>query len=440
MAKKEEFMDKRSLWSDVKLPSYEALSGDTRTDVLIIGGGICGVLCAYSLMESGIECALIEKGRVLSGVTGNTTAKITAQHGLIYERLREKYGKRTAQVYYKAQSAAVGKLRELCGACDCDYEEKTNFVYSRDNYYILAKEYDILSEIGADPVFSEKPDLPFATVGAVGLASQGCFHPIKLLSRLLSGIKIYENTKATSLDGDTVITDKGKIKAEKIIVATHFPFIDKYGLYFMKLYQHRSYVLALDGAKIPDGMYIDENENGLSFRGYKNFLLLGGGSHRTGSDGGGYRELLDFAERAYHGARVECGFATQDCMSLDGMPYIGRYSRLNERLYVATGFNKWGMSSAMLSGMMLSDMMLGVKNEFSELFEPSRSMLHRRLLINIGHTVKGLFTPTAPRCTHLGCALKYNKEEHSWDCGCHGSRFTDSGEVINNPANRNLKE
>ena len=432
-------MEKRSLWSDTGIGAFPTLSGDIKTDVLIIGGGIAGVLCAHHLKAEGVENILIDKGRVLSGVTENTTAKITAQHGLIYGKIADKYGIGAASAYYRAQKSAMKRLSLLCSDVECDFEECDAYVYSLDDYEKIKHEFYTLEKIGAPADFTEKTELPFSVAAAVGMRGQGAFHPLKLLKSIVGNLKIYENTKALGLTDNGVITDKGKIKAEKIIVATHFPFIDKYGLYFLKLYQHRSYVLALEGARVPEGMYVDESETGLSFRGYKNLLLLGGGSHRTGAGGGGYKELLDFSKATYPKTKAVWGWAAQDCMSLDGMPYIGRYSKLDDRLYVATGFNKWGMTSAMLSGMILSDMILGVKNEYAELFSPMRSMLHKQLLVNIGHSVKGLLTPTAPRCTHLGCALKYNKEEHSWDCPCHGSRFEKNGEVINNPANRNHK-
>ena len=220
----------------------------------------------------------------------------------------------------------------------------------------------------------------------------------------------------------------------KIIVATHFPILNKHGSYFLKLYQHRSYVLALEGAQKVDGMYVDEDKKGLSFRNYGDRLLLGGGSHRTGKKGGNWHELEKFARKHYPSARVVGKWATQDCMSLDSVPYIGQYSKNTPDLYVATGFNKWGMTSSMVASMILSDLVQGKPNEYAQVFSPSRSILRPQLAVNALESTFGLLTPTVPRCPHLGCALKYNKAEHSWDCPCHGSRFTESGEVINNPA------
>ena len=216
--------------------------------------------------------------------------------------------------------------------------------------------------------------------------------------------------------------------------------LNKHGLYFLKLYQHRSYVLALENAPELQGMYADEAEVGMSFRNAQNLLLLGGGDHRTGKRGGGWRELADFARIHYPQARIRCRWATQDCMTLDGVPYIGQYSPRTPDLYVLTGFNKWGMTGAMAGALLLRDMLLDRTPDWAEVFSPARSMLHKQLFINAGEAVVNLLTPTAPRCPHMGCALKHNSQEHSWDCPCHGSRFAEDGALIDNPATGNLKQ
>ena len=187
-------------------------------------------------------------------------------------------------------------------------------------------------------------------------------------------------------------------------------------------------------------MYLDEAENGLSFRSHNGRLILGGGGHRTGKQGGSWQELEAFAAAHYPDANITHRWATQDCMTLDGMPYIGQYSANTPNLYVATGFNKWGMTGSMASALLLTDLILGKPNPYAGLFSPSRSMLHPQLGINMLESAKNLLTPTAPRCPHLGCALKWNPQEHSWDCPCHGSRFTAEGELIDNPATGDLKK
>ena len=181
-------------------------------------------------------------------------------------------------------------------------------------------------------------------------------------------------------------------------------------------------------------MYVDEGEKGLSFRDYKGFLLLGGGGHRTGKKGGGWRELEDFAKRRYPQAGIAARWAAQDCMTLDGVPYVGRYSWGTKGLYVATGFNKWGMTSSMAAARLLADLVQGKENPWAELFSPSRRVLRPQLAANAWESTMGLLTPTVPRCPHMGCALKYNPQEHSWDCPCHGSRFGEDGELLDNPA------
>ena len=239
--------------------------------------------------------------------------------------------------------------------------------------------------------------------------------------------------------GTTAVTDYGKIHADKIIAATHFPFINKHGSYFLKLYQHRSYMLALENAQNVDGMYVDEYRMGLSFRNYGSLLLLGGGAHRTGKDGGNWSELREFAERNYPDAEEKYFWAAQDCMSLDDLPYIGNYSKNTPNLYAISGFNKWGMTGAMLAAMTLSDMVCGVKNEYAKLFSPSRCIIKPQLFVNGFEAAKNLLTFTEKRCPHMGCALKWNSAEHSWDCACHGSRFSENGKVLDNPANGDLK-
>ena len=273
-----------------------------------------------------------------------------------------------------------------------------------------------------------------------GWGSRGnLFNPLKLISGIAKGLNIYEKTAAKSFEGNIVLTDRGKITASKIIVATHFPILNKHGSYFLKMYQQRSYVLALDHGPQLDGMYLDAAENGLSLRNYGDLLLVGGGGHRTGKKGGGWAELEAFSVRNIPGSKEVCRWATQDCMTLDGVPYIGQYSKRTPNLYVATGFNKWGMTTSMAASMVLSDLVQGRENPYADIFSPSRTMLRPQLFINSFEATVNLLTPTKPRCPHMGCALKWNPQEHSWDCPCHGSRFSKDGSLLDNPATGNLK-
>ena len=423
----------KSIWCDLNFPTFKSLSGDISTDVLIIGGGISGLLTAYFLDRAGVDYLLVEKNKICTGVTANTTAKITVGQGFNYHKILSLRGKEMAQAYYHANKRAVKEYFSLCKNIDCDFEVKDNFVYSFEKHKI-EKELEALEKIGYKAEYCDKLNLPFETAGAVKTKGQAQFHPLKFLAKISENLNIFEQTKVREMVGNTAITEKGKIKAKRVVVATHFPFINKHGKYFLKLYQHRSYVLALRGAAGLNGMYVDEDNKGLSFRNFGDLLLLGGGGHRTGKNGGGYSELRQKARLYYPNAKEIAAWATQDCISLDKMPYIGKYSSGAGEVYVASGFNKWGMTGAMCSAQLLADMLTGKKNEFEEVFNPERSILTPQLICNGFESVVNLLTPTTPRCPHLGCALKWNPQERSWDCSCHGSRFDSNGELLNGPA------
>ena len=429
-----------SVWpEETRKPEFEALKNDTVTDVLIIGGGIAGILCAYMLKQAGVGYMLVEADRICNGITRNTTAKITAQHGLIYQKLIREFGTEAAKMYLEANLKAVHKYRELCGTADCDFDTADSFVYATDTLRKIENELQALERIGFKAEYSCGLPLPLSAAGAVKFRNQAQFNPLKFLYTVAVDLNIREHTKVLEFERNKAITNRGVITAEKIIAATHFPLLNKHGGYFLKLYQSRSYVIALKSAQNVNGMYIDESEKGLSFRDYKDLLLLGGGSRRTGMKGGGWKELNEFARNHYPDSEEVCRWATQDCMSLDGVPYIGQYSVKTPRLYVAAGFNKWGMTSAMVSAMILTDMILGKRNDYAGVFSPSRTVIRPQLAVNAAGAIVNLVTPTVPRCPHMGCALKYNKDEHSWDCPCHGSRFAEDGKLLDNPATGDKK-
>lgn len=430
----------KSLWqATTDMPSFPHQNGNICTDVLIIGGGMAGVLTAYFLHQYGVRYVLVEKGRICSGTTKNTTAKITFQHGLIYNKILKSGGVEAAQKYLAANMAAFEMYADLCKDINCDYEIKDNFVYSRDNRKKLENEIKAMDKIGYKAEFCEDVAVPIRTVGAVRFAKQAQFNPLKFVSEISKNLNIYENTFVREMEGDTAVTDFGRIYADRVVVATHFPFINKHGSYFLKLYQHRSYVIALENAQKLSGMYVDENRLGMSFRNSEDLLLIGGGGHRTGKTGGNWKELRSFAKRFYPDSGEVYFWAAQDCMSLDDIPYIGAYSDKTSNLYVESGFNKWGMTGAMTAAMLVSDMIMGKRNEYADIFSPSRNIFKPQLAVNGFEAVKNLLTVSKKRCPHLGCALKWNSAEHSWDCACHGSRFAENGVVLDNPANGNLK-
>ena len=429
-----------TVWSQqVRLPSFPSLRGNTQTDVLIIGGGLAGLLCAWRLQRAGVDYLLIEADRICGGTTGKTTAKITSQHGLIYDKIFRRYGPVAARIYYDANEAALEEYCRLCAGMDCDFQTADSFVYSMDSPEKLERELRTLEGIGAQARFASDLPLPFQTAGAVCFPDQAQFNPLKFAAAIAGDLNIREHTPARAFEGNTVLTDYGKITAQQIIVATHFPLINKHGFYFAKQYQSRSYVVSLANGPKLGGMYRDEAKSGYSFRNYGNSLLLGGSGHRTGKSSGGWDALEAAAARWYPTSRLEYRWAAQDCMTLDGMPYIGKYSRRSSDLYVATGFNKWGMTSAMVASMILAEQVQGRESPYALPFSPQRSSLHPQLAANLLETLCNFLKPTAPRCPHLGCALNWNAQERSWDCPCHGSRFDEKGKLLENPANGDLK-
>ena len=427
----------KSVWQETCLPQFPRLDGDVKTDVLIIGGGMAGVLTAYFLQQRGVKYLLVEKDRICSHNTQNTTAKITAQHGLVYHKIVKSYGIEAAKKYLEVNTAALNKYAELCKDIDCRFEYKDNFVYSSSGKK-LENELEALLRIGYDAELCENLPLPVETAGAVKFPKQAQFDPLKFVSHIAQELNIRENTFVREMVGNTAVTDNGVIFADRVVCATHFPFINKHGAYWLKLYQHRSYVIALENAQNVGGMYVDESDSGLSFRNYGGLLLLGGGGGRTGKNNGGWELLRSFAGEYYPGSEEKYHWAAQDCMSPDSMPYIGQYGRRTQNFYVETGFNKWGMTGSMVSAMIISDMLCGEKNGYADIFSPSRRILHPQLALNAAESVTNLVLPSRKRCPHLGCALKWNKAEHSWDCPCHGSRFAENGKVLDNPANGDI--
>lgn len=421
------------------MPRFSQLETDLHTDVLIIGGGLAGILCAWNLSRTGTDCVLIEKNRLMQGVSGRTTAKLTSQHGLIYSKLLKKIGSEKARMYWQANQDAVAEFRRLAQKKDFDFVPQNSYIYATGETDKLEAEMAAYQQLEIPARWENTLPLPFPVTGGLCFPDQGQFHPLKLAACLSRDLHIYENTKALEFLGNRVKTPKGDITAEKIIVATHFPLLNKHGAYFIKLYQQRSYVIALDNAPQIDGMYLDCDENGLSIRNAGQYLLLGGGGHRTGKQGLGWQLPESAAEKFYPQAKIVARWATQDCMTLDGMPYIGNYSRSTPNLYVVTGFQKWGMSTAMAAATILTDLIQDKENPYAPLFSPERSILHRQLLCNGVETAVNLLRPTKPRCPHLGCALHWNSAERSWDCPCHGSRFDRDGKLLNNPATDDLK-
>ena len=427
----------KSVWQDGDFcPEYPKVTGDLETEVLVIGGGMAGVLCALRLQEAGKQVVLAEANRIGSGITARTTAVLTAQHDYLYQDMAKDFGEVAAKAYLQANLDAVAAFRKLSEKIPCDFEDMPSIQFTSREPQRLQKEVQTVNRLGFPAKFQTSVSLPVAVSGAVVYPAMAQFHPLKFLAGAVKGLRIFENSRALQLEGTTARFTGGSIQAKQVIIATHFPFINRKGLYFMKLYQSRSYVLALENAPDPGATMAELEGQGIYFRRWGDLLLVGGGDHRTGKKGGGFAYLRDYAQCHFPRAREVCAWANQDCMSLDGLPYVGAYSPNMPDVYVATGFNAWGMTNSMVAAGVLTDMICGKENALSQILRPDRSVMHKQLLLNLGTTLTDFVIPTAKRCPHMGCTLRWNPQEHSWDCPCHGSRFAENGKLLDTPAQK----
>ena len=469
-------------WSKNVLPRYPQLEEKLRADVAVIGGGIAGILTAYFLHERGVRVVLLEEDRLAGGTTARTTAKLTAQHGLFCEKLVRDFGETLARQYVQANLRAVEQYRELVRSLhiDCDFMTAPSFLYAAPGGPSLERELAYAAYLGA-PVRRYVPDeLPFPVRDALCFEGQAQFDPLRFLAALLPDLTIYERSPARDIRGHTVLCDGGSVTAEHIVVATHFPMLERHGLYSLRLHQERSYLLALSGAPRLQGTYL--GTDGWSLRQSGKYLLLGGGGHRCGENlGDSYESLRRQAQLWFPDAHEEYAWSTQDIMTLDGVPYVGPYSSAAPFLHVATGFGKWGMSNAMAGATILVSQLLGEQSPYAEVYSPPRflpSASLPTLMEGAGYAVRGIgrrfFLPgekavenirpghggivryhgkkygvyraadgslyaVSVVCPHLGCELTWNDDEKTWDCPCHGSRFDYTGRRLHEPAKIALK-
>lgn len=472
-----------SIWSmETKLNTRKNLTNDIQVDTLVIGAGIAGILTAYLLQEQGIEAVIVDAKEICSGQTKNTSAKITSQHGIIYSKIEEYYGESYAQQYAKANEEAIAEYKRIINDnnIDCDFEEKDAVIYSKDSLDQLLAEEKAAKKAGIDCYFTNDAKTPFEAKGALVFKNQGQFNPIKFIDAISKDLTIYENTKATKIIGNTVFTPHAKIHAKNIVIACHYPFINYPSLYFLRISSERSYVIALKNTGYnTDSMYIGVDTDSISIRQYQDYLLLGGGAHRTGSNSQTdiFEQLSSRANRLFPNCKIVAKGSAQDCITLDHIPYIGRFSD-NDNIYIATGFNKWGMTSSMVSAKIINSMICNKNCSYSDVFSPRRFNIpasSEQIIKNTKETVKGFAShlkltfktakDIAPNtaaeimhngkirgaykdenenifivsltCPHLKCKLKWNNTTRTWDCPCHGSRYSYLGELIDNPAQSN---
>lgn len=416
-------------------------------DVIVIGAGMAGLLTAYFLQQEGKKVLVLEAKEVSSGQTGRTTAKITSQHGMKYTELVDKVGVEKAGLYAKANEEAIRAYERLIQKekIDCHFKRVPAYLYTKnpDKIGALKREADLAFLFDIMAYFTKKTDLPFAVEGAVCFDHQAQFDADAFVAHIGSKLEIREETKVISVRKNRVITKEETFHTKDIVIATHYPFRNIPGFYFLRQHQERSYVVALSGCNKIDGMYYGIDEDGISLRQKGEILLFGGGSRRTGVDccGDSYRKLEEKAKEMFPDAKVERKWSAQDCMPHDGIPFVGKYSIFLPHVYVATGFQKWGMTTSMAAALLLRDEICGRKNPYRELFSPQRLHIRAGLaafiedaVISVKGLWNGLFKKDVPRCSHLGCGLHFNREEETWECPCHGSRYNKEGKLLDNPA------
>ena len=491
-----------SVWVDTgpEQPERPRLEASVDADVAVIGGGIVGITTALLLREAGARVVLLEANRLAHGVSGHTTAKVSSQHGLIYDRLRSEFGATSARTYGEANEAALRWMADRVeqDGIDCDFRRRASYAYLGLGSGLQDAEREAAAaiEAGLPASLVEETPLPYPVAAAVRFDDQAEFHVRKYLLALAaqleaSGCELYERSHAVQVDADdrcVVKTPGGSVTAGHVVLATHYPFLDR-ALAFARVSQQRSYALLCRIAgEPPEGMFISGDSPTRSVRAVpvdgEELLLVGGEGHKTGEGGDTeerYRTLERFAREHWDVRSVAYRWSSQDGTTIDNVPYVGPLTPRTDRVLMATGFAKWGMTNGTAAAMILSDRVLGRENPWAALFNPNRvkpraavkfaeenakvglrfvgDRLTKRgtrpiedlapgegdIVRHAGEKVAGhrrddgTLVAVSPLCTHLGCQVNWNTGERSWDCPCHGSRFAPDGEVLQGPAVHRLE-
>ena len=487
-----------SLWLDTAPHTERAqLAGDLQVDVAVLGGGVAGLTAALLLKRQGARVAVVEAARVGSGVTGCTTAKVTALQATTYSTIRRRHGERAAAAYADASLAGVERLAMLAAeeGIECDAERRDAYTYAAEASERSAVKHEMQAagSAGLAVELVEAPDLPYRVHGAVRLGDQVQIHPVRYVQGLAAavdedGSQVFERTRAVAVEESSpcrVRTAHGEVRADHVVVATHYPFLDR-GLYFARLKPQRSYCIAarLASGRPPQGMSISAGSPTRSVRSYGELLIVGGEGHSTGSGKGNpdrFARLETFARDHWDVEAITHRWSAQDPSPYDHLPLIGPYRPRSSRLWVTTGFMKWGFASATFAAMILADRIAGRANPWADTFAPTRVSLrsaHELAELGAKYAIdlvgdrlrppqalratgvprgeariapdglgrkgiyrdeKGRLHAVSLRCTHMGCLVRFNAAERSWDCPCHGSRFAIDGSVLEGPAVKPLE-
>jgi glycine/D-amino acid oxidase-like deaminating enzyme/nitrite reductase/ring-hydroxylating ferredoxin subunit len=496
-------MSSTSLWTETagnELPEYPPLSNAVETDVVVVGAGITGLTAALLLQKAGRRVVVIEARTLASGDTARTTAHLTEVLDTRYHELERTFGKATARLAAESSRAAIDLLEQLTRGLDsrADFERVPAYLVARtpEQREELRQEVEALRSVGAQAEWLDSPPLFGSADGAVRIAGQAQFHPLKYLRRLAlefvaAGGRIFEKTRMLEVKGGEpclVTTDREILTARDVIVATHAPTVNKVSLH-TKLAAYRTYVVAgLAPENFPSGLFWDLDEPYHYVRAQRidgeRFFIVGGEDHKTGTES---ENELRFARLESFG-RAELGAMTFDrrwsgqvIEPNDGLPLIGENPGTTH-LYVASGFSGNGITFGTLAAMIFRDAILGVANPWAEIYEPrrlkpfaqgryysenadfpktlakdrlahgevesvdqiprgeGRLMRKGRRMLAVYRDEQGSLHTRSAVCTHLGCYVHFNRAEQSWDCPCHGSRFDPRGAVLNGPATRALEE
>ncbi|UOQ85818.1 FAD-dependent oxidoreductase [Gracilibacillus salinarum] len=491
-----------SIWLDTEIKPFQPLHDSLQTDVTIIGGGITGVLTAYHLAKQGVKVVLLERDRLSQSTTGHTTAKITAQHDLIYDELIQHFGEENASLYYQSQKEAMAFYHKTIKMfqINCHYQQEHAYLYTNqpNNREKLEKESEAYQKLAIEGTLVDQIPFSFPHLKALRMNTQAQFDPRTFLKTIVAEIEkyqghIYERTTAVDIDyqSNTIVrTARGhNIITDNVVVATQFPFYEGKAFYSTRMYPSRSYVVGFTSSEAyPGGMYLDVDQPIRSIRHVqkedKTIWLLGGQAHKTGQQqqhADPYTELTQFANRYLRSQAFHYQWSAQDYETLDKLPYIGALNKRHPNVFVATGYRKWGMTNSAVAAQLLADLIVGKENPYKKLYQPQRFHADPDLKAFMRNNsdvatefIKGKLSKTDrveqlkpnssakikhdgktigvykddddqlhavdPTCTHLGCECNWNQSEKSWDCPCHGSRFNYDGKVIEGPATKNLNK
>lgn len=448
-----------SLWLHSFTPiATPTLSEDISCDVCIVGGGLSGIYSAYLLAKAGVHVVLVEALPTLTtGATGYSTGKLTAQHGTIYQKLHIEH----AAIYYNANHTAIeNALLED----PPDVNRVTSYLYTNteEGRQLLEQEAAIYKEIGIPLIASKETELFIPMTFALGMKNEAQINPATFANFFAQrarahGATLYTNTRVLQIQAhdQCVITQAGnKIHYNKLIICTHYPIESVKGLYSIKLQINRAYLTAVKTSELLTEQYLSIDDPSRTIRtalvDNQPYFLYGGSTHLAGTvteTQPFYDTLAIDLKEQFDLPTPEFYWSTQDNQTPDNIPYIGQLTAKDDTIYVATGYNKWGLSTSLVAGEILSSLLTGNEHPATPLYNPNRSNFGRKLyfMLTTGSYISEQLVAgyvsrlQAPRCTHLGCKTRWNVADNTWDCPCHGSRYNKDGEVIEGPAVYPLK-